>query len=469
MGAVVVGGDDLAGNHGVGVLPDVAQAVLAADLSPVGGELIRIPAGAEAELLEHAEGDLLRQHGHVEHAGAEDHVVGVVLLVHGDLDALGVVGEQGGGVDDAAVVLFPFPGGQHIQAVAELKEGVGVHAAGQGRGGFGLAEGGGDGVRQGAQRLPLGFLHAGTDGDFLPQEGDIFALFQHFPHEAAGGGSPGAVFDESHLPVLDVVGHQVGEEGFHFHENARIIGGGGEHQVGIPEALGQNLVGGGHGHVVEGGFHAALPEMHGQQLGGVLGVAVHAGVGNEDPVLLRGVGGPVEILVNEVADVLPPDEAVEGADRLDGQSGGLTQKGRDLGAVLAHDVAVVAPGLVQIIPVEVHLIGKESAVHVAEGAEGVGGEENAVGGVKGHHDLRPVDHGGFHEGKIVPSGGEHLALLGLYPAALHIEGEELLHHGLGGGVADDLHVRVLLDHLGQGGGVVRLHVVDDHVVQMPPI
>jgi len=38
--------------------------------------------------------------------------VGVIVLVHGDGQALGSVGELGGGVDDAAVVLAVFLCGQ---------------------------------------------------------------------------------------------------------------------------------------------------------------------------------------------------------------------------------------------------------------------------------------------------------------------------------------------------------------------
>ena len=42
-----------------------------------------------------------------------------------------------------------------------------------------------------------------------------------------------------------------------------------------------------------------------------------------------------------------------------------------LRAVFAHDIGVVAPGLVQIIPVEVHLIGKQPAIQGPEAAEGI--------------------------------------------------------------------------------------------------
>ena len=74
-------------------------------------------------------------------------------------------------------------------------------------------------------------------------------------------------------------------------------------------------------------------------------------------------------------------------------AGGLAQQQLDVGAVLAHNVGQIPPGLVNPVPVEVDLVGKQLAVQGDEGAEGVGGEEDAVGGVKGDHSLGPVDMG----------------------------------------------------------------------------
>ena len=87
---------------------------------------------------------------------------------------------------------------------------------------------------------------------------------------------------------------------------------------------------------------------------------------------------------------------MEGADVLDlvQNAAGLFQQQLDVGAVLAHDVGEIAAGLVEPVPVKVHLVGKELAVQGDEGAEGVGGEEHPVGGVEGDHGLGPVDHGG---------------------------------------------------------------------------
>ena len=57
---------------------------------------------------------------------------------------------------------------------------------------------------------------------------------------------------------------------------------------------------------------------------------------------------------------------MEGTDHLDLHPGGPLQQGLDLGTVLAHDVGVVAAGIVQPVPLKVHLIGKDVAVQGAE-------------------------------------------------------------------------------------------------------
>jgi len=111
-----------------------------------------------------------------------------------------------------------------------------------------------------------------------------------------------------------------------------------------------------------------------------------------------------------------------------------------VGAVLAHDVGEVAAGIVQPVPLKVHLVGKQLAVQRAEGAEGVGGEQHAVGEVEGHHGLRPMHHRCAHKGDGVPAEGEGVPLLHLDAlVVVHVEAE-LPHEHKGFFVGDDLHL-----------------------------
>ena len=100
-----------------------------------------------------------------------------------------------------------------------------------------------------------------------------------------------------------------------------------------------------------------------------------------------------------------------GADHGNVQSGELLQRGLHLEAVLAHDIAVIAAGVVQPVPVEVQLVVKQIAARGAKGAESVGGEEKLLAGLIGHHDLRPVDHGSHMEVEGMPAQGEGIPLL----------------------------------------------------------
>ena len=304
---------------------------------------------------------------------------------------------------------------------------------------------------------------------FSPMNSVPFRGASRSPHDLAAGGRPGAVLDDGDLAVLQVVGGDVVQQLLHGHEHAGVVGRGGKDQVAAAEGVGDDVAGGGHGGVVHAHAHAALGEHAGQDVGGVLGVAVDGGVGQHHALFLGRVAGPEQVLLQEVAEVAAPDKAVQRADHGDVQLGGLLQHGLDLRAVLADDVGVVAPGLVQILDEEIGLVVEEAAVQRAEGAEGVGGEEDLVGEVIGHHDLGPVDHGGHDEGEIVLAGGEGVALLHQDGALGEIAAQKLLHHGLDLGVADDLGLGIAAQQQLLGGGVVRLHVLHHQVVQLPPV
>ena len=159
-----------------------------------------------------------------------------------------------------------------------------------------------------------------------------------------------------------------------------------------------------------------------------------------------------------MGDGLRQDRPVEGADGGNVQPRRLLEDGLDLGAVLAHDVEVVAPGLA--VPVLLRVQG-------AELAEGVRAEEDLLRALIAHHDLRPVDHGGGDEVQHVAAQGELVPLL-------HREGggevqprKVLPKEREGLGSAHEFYFRPALHHRLNAGGVVGLDVVDDEVVRLP--
>ena len=139
------------------------------------------------------------------------------------------------------------------------------------------------------------------------------------------------------------------------------------------------------------------------------------------------------------------------------------------GPYFAHDVGGVAAGVVQPVPLEVHLVGEQLAVQRAEGAEGVGGKEDAVGDVEGHHGLRPVNHRRAHKGDGVLAEGEGVALLHLDALmSVHMEAE-LPHEHECLLVGDQFHLGMAQQDLLDAGGVIRLQMVDQQVVQLAAI
>ena len=200
-------------------------------------------------------------------------------------------------------------------------------------------------------------------------------------------------------------------------------------------------------------------------MGGILRVAVDGGISDHDRVVLRRVGAPLVVLVDEPADVLAPHGTVQRADHADVERGGLLEKRLYLRAVLADDVREVAPRVGQPVVLEVILIGKEVAVERAEGAEGVRGEERAGGDVEAHHDLGPVDHRRHDEREGVLAKAHRVALFHEDGAGVDVKGEVVFDHLGDLFVADDLRVGIAQHGVCQRLGVVGLHVVNDDVVE----
>ena len=158
--------------------------------------------------------------------------------------------------------------------------------------------------------------------------------------------------------------------------------------------------------------------------------------------------------------MLPPYIAMQRADIIQLQPGGLFQHRLDLRAVFAHDVGVVPAGLIHSLAHEVRLIGEKPAVERAENTESVGGEENFIRGVIAHHYLGPVHHGSHNKAEMMPPRGETVPVLYKPEPVFHVKAEELAQHGFDLGVADYLCLRMFQDQRLNRGGMVRLHVGD---------
>ena len=110
----------------------------------------------------------------------------------------------------------------------------------------------------------------------------------------------------------------------------------------------------------------------GQGVGGACGVAVHAAVQHNNRLFFGFAAAPQVILANEPAQVLAPHGTVQRGNGLDGQGGGLFQHSLHLHAVLAHNVGVVAAGIVQPFAGKVYLISEQGTLQGTKGAKSIG-------------------------------------------------------------------------------------------------
>ena len=158
-----------------------------------------------------------------------------------------------------------------------------------------------------------------------------------------------------------------------------------------------------------------------------------------------------------MSQVFRKDRAVGRADDLNVQSGRRLQKLLDLRAVLADDPDVVAARFA--VPLFLHVVGSEFA-------ETVGGEQDLVGAVIGHHDLRPVDHRREHEGQHMPAERQAFPVLDLLPFCGGIQVKELVHHHEGLAVRDDRGVRIYLHKVLDIPSMVGFHMLDNQVIRL---
>ena len=80
-----------------------------------------------------------------------------------------------------------------------------------------------------------------------------------------------------------------------------------------------------------------------------------------------------------------------------------------------------------------------------------------------------MDHRRHHKSEGVLADRERVALADEDRAVGDVAGEELVEDRGRCLRADDLRLRIADQDLGDGGAVVRLHVVDDEVVELPPV
>ena len=69
----------------------------------------------------------------------------------------------------------------------------------------------------------------------------------------------------------------------------------------------------------------------------------------------------------------------------------------------------------------------------------------------------------------MPAGREDIPLLHKLNPVLHVKREKLLHQRLRLAVAEDPDIRISSDQLLKRRGVIRLHVMDNHIIKMPSV
>ena len=169
------------------------------------------------------------------------------------------------------------------------------------------------------------------------------------------------------------------------------------------------------------------------------------------------------VLVDEVSEILSPDWTVQRADVADliQNTGGLFEQKLNMRTVFSDDVGKISAGIVNPVAIKIDLVGEQLAVQCAKRAKRIGGEQNAVGGVKGDHGFGPVYHRCGDKGHGMPAKAPGIALLDLNQLVTIQLEAKLTHEQEGLFGRDDLDLGVTQQDFLNGCTVVGLHVVDD--------
>ena len=186
-------------------------------------------------------------------------------------------------------------------------------------------------------------------------------------------------------------------------------------------------------------------------------MAIHARIGDRDALVLGLIARPGVIGVEVVAQVLGQHGAVERADDLNVQVGGLLEHGLHELAELTDDAKVVAASFASPPLGVLDVVG-------AELAKAVGAKEHLVGCLVREQYLGPVHVGGADKGQAVATQVEHVALFDDH-LALGVVGAKVVdHHAEGAHAGHNLCLGIALHKGGDTGGVIGLHVMDNQVV-----
>ncbi len=152
-----------------------------------------------------------------------------------------------------------------------------------------------------------------------------------------------------------------------------------------------------------------------------------------------------------------------GSDDGDGNALQLGNRLKDRTTEYGDDIDVVAQCLL-LVEAEVRtLIVKYATSQSPVAAEGITGEEDFFLLQVGHHRLRPMDEGSVDKSKRTIPQRQRVPIV--YDLNVLGDAVESLEHILGLLRAQDRHIGYNSPERTQDAGVVRLHVVDDHVVE----
>ena len=186
-------------------------------------------------------------------------------------------------------------------------------------------------------------------------------------------------------------------------------------------------------------------------------------------LLFRLITAPQVVPAHKFADISAPHRAVERCNHPDIKGGGFFQHSLYLLAIFSHDVGIISSGFIVPAFINQLFIVEDFAVHCTESAKGISRKQCAGCGFIAHNNFRPVHHRCCYKMQCMPAKAKAVAVFYCDDAVAQIHIEKLADHPACLCRCDHFHFREHFDKAADVGTVVRLHMMNNKIIQISAI
>ena len=138
-------------------------------------------------------------------------------------------------------------------------------------------------------------------------------------------------------------------------------------------------------------------------------------------------------------------------------------------AIFANDIRIISASIINPVSIKIYFIIEECSIESTKRAKSICCKKNAIGDIKSHHSLRPVNHRSFDKDHLVRPKRSSVPFFDFFFTIFMDMKAKLMHLQERFFGADHFNVRIAQKNFINGCRVIRLHMVNDHIIQVTTI